>query len=71
MGHTLDTTATGPLTLANNAALLGELCSGVVTDAAMRRARQRFIRGGEVVSSELRLHAIWTGAITVPLGLMM
>ena len=50
---------------------LGELCSGAVTDAAMRRARKRFLKGGEAVSSELRLQAIWTGAVTVPIGLLM
>lgn len=37
----------------------------------MRRARKRFLKGGEAVSSELRLQAIWTGAVTVPIGLLM
>ena len=37
----------------------------------MRRARKRALEGGEAVSPELRLQGIWTGAITVPLGLLM
>ena len=50
---------------------LGELCSGSVTDTIMRRARKRALLRGETVAPELRLQAIWTGAILAPIGLLM
>ena len=50
---------------------LGELCSGSVTDTIMRHARKRALLRGETVAPELRLQAIWTGAILAPIGLLM
>lgn len=50
---------------------LGELCSGPVTDRMMMRARRRAMAGGKTASPEVRLQGIWTGAITVPVGLLM
>ncbi|KAF8911596.1 major facilitator superfamily domain-containing protein [Gymnopilus junonius] len=47
-------------------ASLGELLSGPVTDAMMVRARRRALKRGETAPAEVRLHGIWTGAITVP-----
>ncbi|PPR00070.1 hypothetical protein CVT24_008972 [Panaeolus cyanescens] len=52
-------------------ATLGELCSGPVTDAMMLQARKRALRDGKVVSPEIRLQGIWTGVVTVPVGLIM
>ncbi|KAF7428915.1 hypothetical protein PC9H_008151 [Pleurotus ostreatus] len=49
---------------------LGELCSGPVTDYMMRRARQRHQGDGEP-PAEIRLQGIWTGAIAVPVGLLI
>ncbi|KAG9221335.1 hypothetical protein CCMSSC00406_0009975 [Pleurotus cornucopiae] len=49
---------------------LGELCSGPVTDYMMRRARQRH-EGDDEPAAEIRLQGIWTGAIVVPVGLLM
>ena len=37
----------------------------------MRRARRRAFERGESASPEVRLQGIWTGAITVPIGLIM
>jgi len=48
---------------------VGELASGPIMDAMMRRARKR-APGGKVVP-EVRLHAIWTGAILMPAGLII
>ncbi|KAK7472310.1 hypothetical protein VKT23_000430 [Stygiomarasmius scandens] len=68
-------------------AALGELFSGPVTDVMMQRARRRVLErranaqskeGTEeevdedsLVPAEVRLQGIWTGAITVPLGLLI
>ncbi|KAF5366026.1 hypothetical protein D9758_006737 [Tetrapyrgos nigripes] len=67
-------------------ASLGELFSGPVTDWMMQRARARALRrargkkvgeGEEdmdeeaMVPAEVRLQGIWTGAITVPVGLLI
>ncbi|KAL0955612.1 hypothetical protein HGRIS_001847 [Hohenbuehelia grisea] len=52
-------------------ASLGELCSGPVTDAMMQRARQRARDSGQEPAAETRLQCIWTGAVTVPIGLLM
>ncbi|KAF8161396.1 MFS general substrate transporter [Crassisporium funariophilum] len=52
-------------------ASLGELCSGPVTDGMMLRARRRALQSGETVPAEVRLRGIWTGAILVPVGLIM
>ncbi|KJA28812.1 hypothetical protein HYPSUDRAFT_211467 [Hypholoma sublateritium FD-334 SS-4] len=52
-------------------ASLGELCSGSVTDAIMRRARKRALERGDTVAPEVRLQGIWTGAILAPIGLLM
>ncbi|THV06621.1 MFS general substrate transporter [Dendrothele bispora CBS 962.96] len=50
-------------------AALGEVFSGPVTDMMMQRARRRIEE--EEVPAEVRLQGIWTGAITVPLGLLI
>lgn len=50
---------------------LGELCSGPVTDAMMQKARKRALKNNEIAPPEVRLQGIWTGAATVPIGLMM
>ncbi|KAF9446143.1 MFS general substrate transporter [Macrolepiota fuliginosa MF-IS2] len=52
-------------------ASLGELCSGPVTDVMMQRARRRALGQGKTAAAEVRLHGIWTGAITVPVGLLI
>ncbi|KAF9012642.1 major facilitator superfamily domain-containing protein [Cyathus striatus] len=52
-------------------AALGELCSGPVTDWMIQRARKKAVNKGDVPPAELRLQGIWTGAITVPAGLLM
>jgi len=65
-------------------ASLGELLSGPVTDGMMQRARRKVLERkidkqetddgmdeDELVPAEVRLQGIWTGAITVPLGLLM
>ncbi|TFK45023.1 MFS general substrate transporter [Crucibulum laeve] len=52
-------------------ASLGELCSGPVTDAMMQRARKKALARGETASAEVRLQGIWTGAVTVPIGLLI
>lgn len=50
---------------------LGELCSGPVTDMMMQRARRKALVSGESASAEVRLQGIWSGAVTVPMGLLM
>ncbi|KAG6873140.1 hypothetical protein C0995_002514 [Termitomyces sp. Mi166 len=53
---------------------LGELCSSPVTDAMMQRARRKAVRHGahaRDAPAEIRLQGIWTGALTVPVGLLM
>ncbi|KAJ8509294.1 hypothetical protein ONZ45_g8508 [Pleurotus djamor] len=50
---------------------LGELCSGPVTDYMMQRARRRAIQQGSEVPAEVRLQGIWTGAVLVPVGLLI
>ncbi|XP_006461353.1 hypothetical protein AGABI2DRAFT_118249 [Agaricus bisporus var. bisporus H97] len=52
-------------------ASLGELCSGPVTDVMVQRARRRALEQGKAAPAEVRLHGIWTGAITVPVGLLI
>ncbi|PPQ89000.1 hypothetical protein CVT25_005099 [Psilocybe cyanescens] len=52
-------------------ATLGELCSGPVTDAMMARARRQALTRGETAPPEVRLQGIWTGAVTVPAGLLI
>ncbi|RDB25095.1 hypothetical protein Hypma_007426 [Hypsizygus marmoreus] len=52
-------------------ASLGELCSGLVTDAMMQRARRKALEQGINAPAEVRLQGIWTGAIAVPVGLLM
>ncbi|KDR75544.1 hypothetical protein GALMADRAFT_248026 [Galerina marginata CBS 339.88] len=37
----------------------------------MARARRRALKRGETAPAEVRLQGIWTGAITVPAGLLM
>ncbi|KAF9494138.1 hypothetical protein BDN71DRAFT_1003919 [Pleurotus eryngii] len=49
---------------------LGGLCSGPVTDYMMRRARQRHEGNGEP-PAEIHLQGIRTGAIAVPVGLLI
>ncbi|KAH8682693.1 MFS general substrate transporter [Xylariales sp. PMI_506] len=49
--------------------VLGELVSGVVLDAIIKRARHRL--NGENPEPEVRLRAIWTGAILLPAGLLI
>jgi hypothetical protein len=50
---------------------LGELCSGPVTDIMMQRARRRALANGGSAPAEVRLQGIWSGAFTVPAGLLM
>lgn len=52
-------------------ASLGELCSGPVTDMMMQRARRKALVSGESASAEVRLQGIWSGAVTVPMGLLI
>ncbi|GLB37958.1 putative major facilitator superfamily protein [Lyophyllum shimeji] len=52
-------------------ASLGELCSSPVTDAMMQRARRRALKHGVPAPAEIRLQGIWTGAIAVPVGLLI
>lgn len=37
----------------------------------MARARRQALIRGETAAPEVRLQGIWTGAVTVPLGLLM
>ncbi|EJD51127.1 MFS general substrate transporter [Auricularia subglabra TFB-10046 SS5] len=46
---------------------LGEFASGPIMDVMMRRARKR----SHAIIPEVRLDAIWTGAILVPVGLLI
>ncbi|KAF9067090.1 MFS general substrate transporter [Rhodocollybia butyracea] len=48
-------------------AFLGETAGGWVVDAIMNRARQR---GGPSAPYEIRLKAVWTGEIIIPVGLL-
>lgn len=50
---------------------LGELCSGPVTDLMMQRARRKALVHGDSAPAEVRLQGIWSGAVTVPAGLLM
>ncbi|KAJ3559989.1 hypothetical protein NP233_g11125 [Leucocoprinus birnbaumii] len=52
-------------------ATIGELCSGPVTDLMMQRARRRALSQGKAAPVEVRLQGIWTGALTVPAGLLI
>ncbi|KAF8864891.1 MFS general substrate transporter [Acephala macrosclerotiorum] len=49
--------------------VLGEFAAGMVLDAIIKRARHNF--GGENPPPEIRLKAIWTGALLVPAGLLI
>ncbi|GAB7351598.1 hypothetical protein MBLNU459_g2219t1 [Dothideomycetes sp. NU459] len=48
---------------------LGELAGGMVVDAVTRREKRRL--GGVEPEPEIRLKAIWTGEILVPVGLLI
>jgi hypothetical protein len=50
---------------------LGELCSGPVTDIMVQRARRKALEQGNAAAAEVRLQGIWTGTITIPVGLLM
>jgi len=50
---------------------IGELFSGPVTDFMMQRERRRALNQGKAAPIEVRLRWIWTGALTVPVGLLM
>ncbi|PMD27634.1 MFS general substrate transporter [Hyaloscypha hepaticicola] len=49
--------------------ILGEFAAGLVLDAIIKRARHQF--AGANPPPEIRLKAIWTGAILVPAGLLI
>lgn len=49
--------------------VLGEIAGGLVLDSIVNRARRRL--NGESPPPEVRLKAIWTGAILVPVGLIL
>jgi multidrug resistance protein len=49
--------------------ILGEIAGGVVLDSIVKRARHNF--AGANPPPEVRLKAIWTGAIFVPAGLII
>jgi len=49
--------------------MLGEFAAGIVLDAIIKRARHQF--AGANPPPEIRLKAIWTGAILVPAGLLI
>lgn len=49
--------------------VLGESVAGVILDAIVRRARRRL--GGVNPEPEARLQAIWTGAVLLPVGLLI
>lgn len=55
----------GALTIGGS---LGELCAGMVVDAIVKRERKKLGREPE---PEVRLRAIWTGEIMVPVGLLI
>ena len=46
--------------------VIGELGGGIVVDWIIKRERQK--RGGEDVAPEVRLKAIWTGEVLVPVS---
>ncbi|KAJ3998081.1 MFS general substrate transporter [Lentinula boryana] len=50
-------------------AFLGETAGGWVVDSIMNRARVKALKGSSA-PSEIRLKAIWTGEIIVPIGLL-
>ncbi|KAJ4466982.1 MFS general substrate transporter [Lentinula aciculospora] len=50
-------------------AFLGETAGGWVVDSIMNRARRKALTGPSA-PSEIRLRAIWTGEIIVPIGLL-
>lgn len=52
-------------------ATIGELFSGPITDLMLQRARRRALNQGEIAPIEVRLRGIWTGALTVPAGLLI
>ncbi|KAI3390477.1 hypothetical protein diail_9554, partial [Diaporthe ilicicola] len=49
--------------------VLGESVAGVILDAIIKRARHRL--GGVNPEPEARLQAIWTGAVLLPVGLLI
>lgn len=49
--------------------VLGESVAGVILDAIVKRARRRL--GGVNPEPEARLQAIWTGAVLLPVGLLI
>jgi multidrug resistance protein len=49
--------------------VLGEIAGGVVLDGIVKRARRNF--AGANPPPEIRLKAIWTGALLVPAGLLI
>lgn len=49
--------------------VLGEFIAGTVLDRIIKRARHRL--GGQNPEPEVRLRAIWTGAILLPCGLLI
>lgn len=57
--------------LSKHSRTIGELFSGPITDLILQRARRRALNQGEVAPIEVRLRGIWTGALTVPAGLLM
>lgn len=50
--------------------VLGELVAGSVLDALVKRARRR-LGGGRNPEPEARLAAVWTGAVALPVGLLI
>jgi hypothetical protein len=53
----------------NTSGIIGEFAAGLVLDAIIKRARHQF--AGANPPPEIRLKAIWTGAILVPGGLLI
>ncbi|KAJ3776410.1 MFS general substrate transporter [Lentinula raphanica] len=51
-------------------AFLGETAGGWVVDSLMNRARRKAALKDTTAPSEIRLKAIWTGEIIVPIGLL-
>jgi multidrug resistance protein len=49
--------------------VLGEVVSGVVLDHVIKRARHR--SGGQNPEPEIRLKAVWSGAVLLPVGLLI
>jgi multidrug resistance protein len=49
--------------------ILGEIAGGMVLDSIVKRARRNF--GGANPPPEIRLKAIWTGALLLPAGLLI